>query len=374
MLTRGQQMNILMVTRQISPPWDEGSKNLVWGMANHIEKCNIHLLTTREASIKAKKNITLERIYPSKELSIIQKANLFRRLLKKDPEINIYHFFFHPTYLTSSLSKLILRYKGKASIQTIPSVFKRDSNPRRYILGDKIVVLSNFMKEKLSSEGIDGVVKINPGVDVDIFNPNGNSEDLRKSLGLSDEPIILYAGDYSYNRGIGDILSALPEVLRSTPDLKIIIACRIKNQKDIKIREHFIERLNKLGHLKSVMFLNTVDNIQELINLSDVCIFPAKDMYAKVDIPIILLESLSEEKPIIITDIRPLNEIMVENVGIKIPPGDHEALSSSIIRLIQNTDERRKMGKEGRKMVKKQFNIINMAKQYENLYKELTQL
>jgi len=115
----------------------------------------------------------------------------------------------------------------------------------------------------------------------------------------------------------------------------------------------------------------TQKEVEELINISDIIVYPTLDMNEKQEIPMILLESLAMEKPIIITDIPPLNEILKSNCGIKIGKGDFYKLSQEILNLKNNKKRRLKIGKNGRKMVVKYFNIIKIAREYEKLYSSI---
>ena len=94
-------------------------------------------------------------------------------------------------------------------------------------------------------------------------------------------------------------------------------------------------------------------------------------MVYKAYITLVLLESLSMEKPIIITDIPPLNEIMKDDVGEIVPTGNVGLLVDSIIKLLSNDKIRREKGKRGREMVIREFNLKNYVAEYEKLYERL---
>jgi len=56
---------------------------------------------------------------------------------------------------------------------------------------------------------------------------------------------------------------------------------------------------------------------------------------------------------------------------IKIRPGDSEALLKGIIKLIKDRNLKNKMGKKGRILVEKRYNIKSIAKEYKKIYEEL---
>lgn len=58
----------------------------------------------------------------------------------------------------------------------------------------------------------------------------------------------------------------------------------------------------------------------------------------------------------------PFNEIISKNkAGVKIRPGNSKDLLKSIVNLIKGKKLKNKMGKEGRVLVEKEFNIKNIA-------------
>ena len=124
-------------------------------------------------------------------------------------------------------------------------------------------------------------------------------------------------------------------------------------------------------NINNFIFLENFYEIRDLINISDVVLYPTLNMDEKQEIPMILLESLSMEKPIIITDMPPLNEILKLKCGIKVKKGDFRELSKNLLMIMRNLKLRRIMGKNGRKMVLEYFNIEKLAKEYERLYKNI---
>ena len=50
-----KQTKILFITRPISPPWDEGSKNLSYNISKHINNFIIYLLSNKKANLSIKK-------------------------------------------------------------------------------------------------------------------------------------------------------------------------------------------------------------------------------------------------------------------------------------------------------------------------------
>lgn len=364
--------SILMITIPIVPPWDNASKNRAYSIALNIRKHKIHLLTIKADLLPWRTgNIVFENVYKTKYV-FLQKFFLGLRLLRKDPHIKIYHFFFQPSFLSSLLFKYLLKIKRKKiSVQTVLNVFGEGEDLGKYLFADIILVSSEYMRAKLLNEGFKNVRKIDPGVDCERFSQRASSNGLRERLKIGAAPTVLFSGEYIKMRGIDQLLQAVRLVRSRLESVKFIFACRIFNEEDL-IRERDTKiKAKELGVSDSIIFLQTYNDMPELIGISDIIIFPALEMYDKMDIPMTLLEALAMEKPIIISDISPLNEIMKSEVGIKITPGDQVGLTKAILELLMDDRKRKQMGKSGRKMVLEHFNIKEIVKEYDELYREV---
>src|SRR3989344_2042659 len=119
-------MRILMITRPIGEPWNEGGKNLAYNIARNIKNHKINLLVKSNFFNKLPKNILSEKIFSSSKkrgISFFDKLRLFVRLISKD-NLDCYHFIFTPELYSSLFSRIILKLKNKKSIQTIPTPIK----------------------------------------------------------------------------------------------------------------------------------------------------------------------------------------------------------------------------------------------------------
>jgi len=98
---------------------------------------------------------------------------------------------------------------------------------------------------------------------------------------------------------------------------------------------------------------------------------PADSLYAKMDIPLVLLECLNERVPIIVADIDPLREILQDDYGVLVPPSHPDELSRAIVEILRDPQRRRRMGEIGRSHIERAFDVSIMARRYEQLYAEL---
>ncbi len=371
-------MNILIVSRPISPPWNEAGKNIVYGIVNNIMKHRFSLFVSDRKTKFSNKNINcnfVRSLSKSKfssylEISNFQRLNIFFHLLKKDPEIDVYHFFFTPHYLTSLYSRIVSRIKGKKTIQTLTTYSDKEEYNKTLIFADKVTVFSEHRKKQLEAKGFRNVVKVNIGIDTKKFCPADKDSALRSRFGIKkDELVVLYAGHYFLSGVTKNLANITKLIVSKYPKVKFIFACRKQSKKDTE-HEMFLRKQFKMqGILGNIIFLNFFQDMPSLINLADVGIYPYDTVYPKFEIPMILLELLSQKKPVVVTDIPPQNEVLADkHVGIKVKKGDDETFADATVKLLKNEGLRKKLGEEGRKLIVEEYDIRKVAKDYERLY------
>lgn len=89
--------------------------------------------------------------------------------------------------------------------------------------------------------------------------------------------------------------------------------------------------------------------------------------------PTVLLEAMSQEIPVIATDISGSSELIKPGItGILVPPANPRILSDAILELLSDLDEAKKMGARAR-LYASQFTIQNTARNHANLYRNIIQ-
>jgi len=358
-------MNVLFVTRPLGSPWNEGGKNLAYGIAKNIKNHRIHLLVRKNFNERVGANIVLHRVYPSKykyNISYLEKLRLFYFLLKIK-NIDIYHFIYTPELYSSRINKLLINIKSKKSIQTIPTRLRNVSND--LFFSDKIVTISNFTKDLLLKHKIKNVIKIDTGIDTNYFKPF--KEDLKLSKKFEGKFIVLIPIDLEKKKGSRIMLKVI-ESMKDVNNILFIFSYRL-TRKRILERKYLENNLVKLGLSEKVLFVKDPKDVRNLINISRIVVYPAIDTYEKHEIPMILLESMSMEKPVIVWDIEPINEIIKGNEGMKVR--SYLDMKKAILRFVNNKNLVNKSGKLARKRVVSNFNIIKTVEEYDNLYKSL---
>ena len=368
---------VLMVTRPILPPWNEGSKNTAWQIAQRARRHHFHLMTVRSITPPLNNNSVIwNYVYTDQNFVTKQKFRLLWHLASRNPDADIYHFLFVPTLQTSRLFSPIVQLKRKCSIQTVPSIYKSglsSKQARTLFFADKVVVISDWTANKLQSLGLENIVRVNVGIDLEVFKPTSNQSTLRKKLGLPlDTPVVLFSGELSRLNSTAIMLSVIQHVLDENAKIHFVFACPTRKPADMTVRQKVQQQVRGWGLSDSVSFMGEVDNFSELLNACDLLAYPVARMTGKIDTPLTVLEAMATEMPVILTDLPPLNEVLKDKAGMATPVGNEETFAHAIVELSNDEKLRREMGQAGREVVRAYYNIETMVKAYEDLYDELT--
>jgi glycosyltransferase involved in cell wall biosynthesis len=88
--------------------------------------------------------------------------------------------------------------------------------------------------------------------------------------------------------------------------------------------------------------------------------------------PMVLLEAFAMNKPVLVADVKPYDEIVNEGIdGFMLPAHDPHRWSERITYLLSNKKVCENMGGKGRQKVETTFNTDNVAQRMESLYIEL---
>lgn len=369
MMTEKSQKSVLIISKPLIPPWNDSSKNLAMGIVNHARQTRFHVFSTPGTDYHSDRIIG-EPIYRSAGAyspALSQNLRVFRRILRPDRYTGIYHFFFAPNPLTSTFCRLATRFKKQATIQTVCSPLRSYDNLSRLIFTDWTVVLSDYHLNIFRRAGIGNVVRIYPGVEIP-ENTSLPANPLRERLGITDEKVLLYPGDYEFTGGHEIILEILPRLVKEFKRIKVVFACRPKTPESKEIEAAVMQRIREIRCEEEVIFLSQVDNMAELYDLTSICIFPARSLYKKMDLPLTLLECLAREIPLIVGDFAPLNEVLIDGGGIAVRPDSPESILDALRRLLSDRELRNRYGRDGRESAHRNFDIKLIAREYEKLY------
>lgn len=215
-------------------------------------------------------------------------------------------------------------------------------------------VINNLVKESLA------MVIRGSGVNTEVFKPTSISD--RQS---NKNVKILFASRMLREKGIFELIEAARIIKKKDIKVKFIFAGDIYPDNPSSLTKEDILKIKAEG---LVEYLGHVENMKQLLNDCDIVVHPS---YSE-GTPRILIEAAAMEKPIIATDIAGHRGIVQGNInGLLVPVKDVNTLAESILQLVNNEELRRLMGKEGRKIVLREFDEKIVIEKTLAVYKEL---
>jgi len=368
---------ILLVTRPIAPPWDEASKNFAFSLAKDLgdnENLELHLMTNGIVA-ELPTSIKQEPIYThsQNDFGFFQKIRslIFQFIVKQ--KFDVAHYIFTPTTLNSFIIKKIIQNSPTKTIQTVATLREdvfSDEELKNLMFADLIITYSDYAQQKLFNLGVANVRRVYPGIDLEKYQTKQTRQLFSE---YSDADFVInFAGEYTRLGAMDDVIEAFIEVSKKIPTAKLSMAVRVKNEKDTAKKKEVVERLQQNNLLDKVVFHdNGKFDMSDIYNLCDISIFPVQNMRGKFDVPLVVIEAMACEKPVILSDLPILQEFSNAQNSIQIKAGDVSQLTEAIVDLYNNPEKRKSIGASSRKYVEQNFDIRKVASQYAEIYKQL---
>ena len=232
---------------------------------------------------------------------------------------------------------------------------------------DSIVAVSDFVARRyqVNYRTSGKVTRIYNGVDLKRFSPlteQASKEKLKKELLQveEDDVVITYAGQFILEKGVGLYLQVVEKLLSVNKNLCFVFV----GQGPIYDEASRMILKKNMGKLR---FLGVRDDMEKILRASDIAVVPSLWEEA---FGLVAAEASACGVSLVASDIGGLPEVVIDGQsGILVPPGDAEALLNGIERLIHNSDERKRMGLNGRKHVEMYFDLHRRVEDLIGLYK-----
>lgn len=189
---------------------------------------------------------------------------------------------------------------------------------------------------------------IRNGVDGDRFHPQSH-EAARHVLGLSPQgPYIGFVGGFFPWHGLETLLDAVPFVRDKVPSATFLLVGEGQTKYALE------QRVHQQGLTDIVRFIGRADwaQVPTWIAACDVCVVLHRQTRSYPGDSMKLWEYLSCGRPVVTTAGPGYGETVVAiGCGLAAEPGDTQDLARQLIRLLEDPEERMKMGDRGRSAV-----------------------
>lgn len=363
---------VLYLSGPIEPPWTRADKNLVRGIATHLQRYRACVMT-HEGVVLPDLNVDTAPLWGPRvggNTPLGRRMNLFTHLIETTGT-ELVHLFWPAEHLVAQVVKTACRIRGLPVVHTLVRPPRSLFGLSGALAGSPVVCLTEQTQERLHREGIRNTVHIPTGIDAGTPVPEGDKAAIRRRYRIPlDRPVVIYAGDYAHSKAARTFAATMPRVLRSVP-CHFVFACRIRNPEDTDEEARIQEAITADGIADHVTFLNEVNNLRELLSIAAVQVFPADRHYEQMEMPMVLLEGMAEGVPTVVVSKPPLTELLHAGAAYGVPPGDPVSLAVPVVSLLRNADQARQLGEAGRKLVENRYNIAKVAARHEEMYDEI---
>jgi len=244
----------------------------------------------------------------------------------------------------------------------------------------KVIALNNSAKSLFISVGkveANNIVVVPNGVDADFFSPNEEvREAARKEYGLEGKSTVLFVGRLAKLKGVEYLLRAADIVVNSTGcrDTSFVLVgppTFDATEKPISM-EQLLSFIRKHGLEKDIILTGSLplDEVKKLYAVADIFVLPS---LAEGD-PLVTLEAMASGLPVIATKVGGIpNQVRDGWNGFLIDPGDEQQLADRIKYLIDNTEERQRIGRNSRKFAEEEFDWKKVAERLLLVYTSINE-
>lgn len=220
---------------------------------------------------------------------------------------------------------------------------------------DLVLALSEGWKRELEERfHLDNCRTLNNGVDVSEFSKAaGNAEANRNSF--------LFLGRLGARKGVYDLIEAAESAVRENPELRICIA-----------GDGEVERVRRLvgekGLERHVTVLGWIDGAQKMECLKNAAtvVLPSYNE----GLPVSILEGMAAGKAIIGTPVGAVPEVVGEENGILVKPGDISGLAQALLRCSSDLDLLKDMSCRNMEKAERIFDVGIMHERLADYYRQ----
>jgi glycosyltransferase involved in cell wall biosynthesis len=209
---------------------------------------------------------------------------------------------------------------------------------------DAIIVVSDFLKEKIRERGINSAkIHVMPnGVDTALFNPDKVHNHIRSQLGIDKHQVVLgFIGWFVPWHNLELLIESFSQIAKNKNAVLVLIG-------DGVLKDRLQQMARDMGVANRVIFPGAVpyEQVPEYIAIMDICAIPGSNEYRS---PIKLFEYMAMEKPVAAPRLKPIQDVMQDGQeGILFAPDDGESLKQSLEFLIDHQEKRKIVGQNAR--------------------------
>lgn len=204
---------------------------------------------------------------------------------------------------------------------------------------------------------------IRNGIETENYRERGDPEALRRSLGIPGEaPVIGTVGRLAEIKQYDLLIRSFAQVKRHCPDAHLLL---VGDGPERPALNHLVE---DLGLASCVHFAGYQAKVNEYLHAMTCFALTSRSEGT----PQAVLEASIAGLPVVATSVGGLPEV-IENgcTGVLFSPGDGEALTQALLKIIQDRQLARRLGEAASQRVQSMYGIGRMAREYHEHFIQL---
>lgn len=236
---------------------------------------------------------------------------------------------------------------------------------------DHVIAITGALKDWLVEHGIaDGKISVAPNaVDLERFTPRPRDEAFARETGCDGKTVIGYIGSFVSYEGLDLLLDAVA-AMPSRECVKVLW------MGDGPMLAPWLQKASDLGLADQVVSLGRrpFEDVPRAYSIVDIAAFPRKGLpVCEIISPLKPFEAMAMEKPVVVSDVRPLREIVVPGAtGFTHAKDDAADLAAQLEKLAGDAALRERCGKAGRAWVEDTRQWSRIASDIAKIYGDLS--
>ena len=231
-------------------------------------------------------------------------------------------------------------------------------------LADRLTTVTEELRDFYTSSGVEPwrIKVIPPGVDLGMFEES-DPEKIRRRCRLDSRPVFIYTGVLNEFQGIEDLIEASRLIFREKPEAVLILMGNVVTEEQSST---YLKMIAEKGLEKNVVFHKNrpLSELPDYLAAADVAIIPRS---LSPGYPVKLLNYMASSKAIVSFKGSAKGLESGKN-AIVVRDRDIGEFARAVVKLLNDPDERRKMGKEARKTVENEYGWRSLALQILEIY------
>jgi glycosyltransferase involved in cell wall biosynthesis len=364
---------LLLTSHPVAPPWNSGDKNLARTLILGDSGVRYTFVGDRiDPTPWPPHHERAPLNFRSTTPTTREKGRIVRWLALHPPHVDLIHavITFQGNLLTQRLLMALPALRRRPLLLTCPSGELLPNEVLRRARAT--VVLSRRTQKVLRERGMDDVHLIPPGVDLRRFHPEAQAG-AAAMLGLEPRPTILFAGHHDRGGGLDAALTVAGLLKQRVPDLRLLVGMRLRPGEDPAERGREMRDQAEARGIggDSLVELGAMANMRAAILASAAVVFQPTVLGMKMELPMTLLEALACGRPVVISPLAPLDELLDSSPAVTCGDPDDDSVVAHLERLVGDPGYFTRCSQAARELAEDRYSADTMVSRYAELYDRL---